>query len=88
MSKERFQSTGKSSFFGDYLYDRIVPQKHSLRQLRQVVDWQRFTYKLVKYYKGRGRGKGEVGWGRRITLVGVGSRIRLERSRIRLERAT
>ncbi len=55
MSKERFQSTGKSSFFGDYLYDRIIPQNHFLRQLRQVVPWQRFTYKLVNYYKGKAR---------------------------------
>ena len=55
MSSERFQSTGKSSFYGDYLYDQIVPQDHFLRKLREVVPWQRFTYKLVKYYKGKAR---------------------------------
>ena len=40
MSSERFQSTGKSSFYGDYLYDQIVPQDHFLRKLREVVPWQ------------------------------------------------
>jgi len=33
MSKERFQSTGKTSFYGDYLYDRIVPRGHFLPSL-------------------------------------------------------
>ena len=55
MSRERFQSTGKSSFYGDYLYDRVVPQDDFLRKLKEVVPWQRFTYKLVKYYKGKAR---------------------------------
>jgi len=55
MSRERFQSTGKTSFYGDYLYDQIVPQEHFLRKLREVVPWQRFTYRLVKYYKGKAR---------------------------------
>jgi len=53
MNKERFQSTGSGSFFGDYLYDQVVGKDHFLRKLREVVPWQRFTYKLVKYYKGK-----------------------------------
>ena len=32
MGKERFQSTGKTSFYGDYLYDRIVRQDDFLRK--------------------------------------------------------
>ena len=55
MSRERFQSTGKTSFYGDYLYEQIIPPNHFLRQLREVVPWQRFTYRLVKYYKGKAR---------------------------------
>jgi len=55
MSRERFQSTGKTSFYGDYLYERVVPQDDFLRKLKEVVPWQRFTYKLVKYYKGKAR---------------------------------
>ena len=53
MGGERFQLAGRGSFFGDYLYDRIVPQGLFLRQLRDAVPWDRFTYKLVKYYRGR-----------------------------------
>lgn len=34
MEKERFIETGRSSFFGDYLYDLIVPEGHFLRKLR------------------------------------------------------
>ncbi len=26
MTRERFQSTGKTFFYGDYLYDRVVPR--------------------------------------------------------------
>jgi len=32
MSRERFQSTGKTSFYGDYLYDRVVPRGDFLRK--------------------------------------------------------
>ena len=28
MEKEHFVETGRSSFFGDYLYDQIVPENH------------------------------------------------------------
>jgi len=42
---------------GDYLYQNIVAQNHFLCQLRELVPWQLFTYRLLKYY----RGKGEVG---------------------------
>jgi len=33
MSRERFQSTGKTSFYGDYLYEQIIPPNHFLRKL-------------------------------------------------------
>ncbi len=32
MSRERLQSTGKTSFYGDYLYDRVVPRGDFLRK--------------------------------------------------------
>jgi IS5 family transposase len=50
----RFAETGKSSFFGDYIYDQVVPQGHFLRQLNQIINWDRFTHKLLKLYKGGG----------------------------------
>ena len=50
MEKERFVETGKSSFFGDYLYDQIVPEDHFLRKLKQHIPWERFTRRLIKLY--------------------------------------
>jgi len=35
MEKERFVETVKSSFFGDYLYDQIVPEDHFLHKLKR-----------------------------------------------------
>lgn len=54
MGQERFRETGKGSFFGDIVYDRVVPQDHFLRRLNEVVDWRPFTQKLLRYYKGGG----------------------------------
>ena len=54
MEKERFIETGKSSFFGDYVYDRIVPAGHFLRKLKEIILWERFTQRLIKLYKGEG----------------------------------
>ncbi|MFZ3070235.1 MAG: hypothetical protein WA110_03825 [Anaerolineaceae bacterium] len=54
MERERFVETGEHSFYGEYLYDQIVPQEHFLRRLLQIIDWQRFTRKLIRLYKGEG----------------------------------
>src|SRR4030066_1269496 len=54
MEKPRFVETGSSSFFGEYLYDQVVPQGHFLRQLKQIIQWERFTHKLIRLYKGGG----------------------------------
>ena len=54
MEQQRFIKTDSDSFFGDYLYDQIVPQEHFLRKLLQIIDWERFTRKLIKLYKGEG----------------------------------
>jgi transposase, IS5 family len=54
MERERFVETGSSSFFGAYLYDQVVPQDHFLRQLKRIIDWERFTRKLIRLYKGGG----------------------------------
>ncbi len=50
----RLQNKGGGSFFGEYLYENIVPQDHFLRHLRELVPWQRYTYRLIKYYRGKG----------------------------------
>ena len=54
MEQKRYIETGNSSFYGEYLFDQVVPQDHFLRKLRQIVDWDRFTRKLIKLYKGEG----------------------------------
>src|SRR4030066_2369088 len=54
MENPRFVETGSSSFFGEYLYDLVVPQNHFLRQLNQIIDWERFSRRLLKLYKGGG----------------------------------
>ena len=54
MEQQRFIKTDSDSFFGNYLYDQIVPQEHFLRKLLQIIDWDRFTKKLIKLYKGEG----------------------------------
>lgn len=54
MEKQRFIETGDNSFFGEYLYDQVVPAEHFLRQLKQIIPWERFTQKLIRLYKGGG----------------------------------
>jgi IS5 family transposase len=54
MAKERYIETGHHSFFGDYIYDQIIPQEHFLRKLKMIIPWERFTNKLIKLYKGGG----------------------------------
>jgi len=54
MEQQRYVETGSQSFFGEYLYSQVVPRDHFLRMLKQVIDWKRFTQKLIKLYKGEG----------------------------------
>jgi IS5 family transposase len=54
MEQKRYIETGNHSFYGDYLYDQIVPQDHFLRKLRQIIQWDYFTQKLIRLYKGEG----------------------------------
>jgi len=57
MAKVRCKETSVDSFFGNFLYDQKVSKNHFLRKLNEVVDWDRFTSKLLGYYQG----KGEIG---------------------------
>jgi IS5 family transposase len=54
MSRVRFKALGGGSFFGDLVYDRVVPERHFLRELERVMDWSVFTERLVELYRGRG----------------------------------
>ncbi|MGV8050604.1 MAG: hypothetical protein AB2L21_09735 [Anaerolineaceae bacterium] len=51
MERERFVETREHFFYGENLYDQIVPQEHFLQRLLQIIDWQRFT-----------KGEGIVDW--------------------------
>ncbi|MBN2186988.1 MAG: hypothetical protein JW732_06015 [Dehalococcoidia bacterium] len=57
MTKVGCKGTNMDSFFGRFLYEQKVSQKHFLRRLNEVIDWDRFTRKLLSPYKG----KGEIG---------------------------
>ena len=54
MEQKRFVETGNNSFYGDYLYDQVVPGNHFLCKLSEIIEWKRFTHKLIKLYKGEG----------------------------------
>ncbi|MFC1932462.1 hypothetical protein ACFLXU_02370 [Chloroflexota bacterium] len=41
------------SFFGNFLYEQKVSKNHFLRKLNEVVDWSRFTMRLLHYYRGK-----------------------------------
>ncbi len=49
---KRFLPTGEDSFYGDSLYEMVVPKSHFLRQLRGLLDWEEFSRPLLKVYKG------------------------------------
>jgi IS5 family transposase len=55
----RFRQTMKRTFFGDFVYDQVIPPSHFLMQLDKVVDWTPFTATLVESYKGKAE-RGEV----------------------------
>ncbi len=55
MRGERFQQQEPGSFFGDFLYQQVVPPDHFLRRLKEVVPWQRFSKMLVRFYLGKAR---------------------------------
>jgi len=55
MSRERFRAQGEDSFFGRFVYDQVIPSDHFLVKLKEIIPWQRFTRKLVRYYRGRAK---------------------------------
>ncbi len=55
MAKVRCKETAADSFFSNFLYDQKVSRGHFLRKLNEVIEWKRFTKKLLVYYKGKGQ---------------------------------
>lgn len=54
MADKHFQETGMNSFWGEFVYQDVVPEKHFLRQLNAVIDWEAFGERLIALYAGRG----------------------------------
>ena len=46
--------TGKGSFFGRFVYERIVPQDHFPVALEHLFDWQGISEQRIGAYRGRG----------------------------------
>jgi hypothetical protein len=57
----RFRQTMKGSFFGDFVYNQVVPAHHFLMQMDRIIDWTPFTTMLVEHYKGKAE-HGEVSY--------------------------
>jgi len=55
MGRRRFKPNRSDSFFGEFVYAQVLPKGHFLVRLREIVPWERFTDKLIKYYRGRAR---------------------------------
>jgi IS5 family transposase len=55
MEQRHYKETGKGTFYGDYIYDQMIPQGHFLRKLNEAIDWKRFSQKLINLYKGNGQ---------------------------------
>lgn len=54
MATVRFKKDTQHSFFGDFLYAQILPKDHFLVKAKDTIPWERFTVKLLRYYKGGG----------------------------------
>lgn len=52
MAGKHFKQLGMDSFFGNFVYERVVPRDHFLVKLNQVIDWDSFTEILLPAYKG------------------------------------
>lgn len=49
-SSIRFKQHTTNSFFGDFLYDQTVPETHFLRKAKDLINWQPFTNRCLKWY--------------------------------------
>ena len=53
MAQERFIERGKRTFYGEYVYDQVIPKDHFFRKLNEMLDWRKYTQKMMRWYKGR-----------------------------------
>lgn len=55
MGEQHFKELGTESFFGRFVYERIVPRDHFLVKLAEVIDWEAFVPILLPAYEGQAR---------------------------------
>lgn len=53
MAQEYFIEVGTGTFYGEYVYDQVVPKDHFFRKLNEMLDWRKYTQKMMRWYKGR-----------------------------------
>lgn len=47
----RFKRQTTGSFFGSFLYEQIIPRDHFLVQAKSIIDWKRFSKRLLRWYR-------------------------------------
>lgn len=52
MGRPRFKNVGLGSFFGQYVYGRVVPRDHFLVKLAESIEWDAFVPMLLPAYEG------------------------------------
>ena len=50
----QYKDTGYGSFWGEYLFEQVVPKDHFLRALRELFEWQELGERLIRLYQGKG----------------------------------
>lgn len=54
MAQARFIQTGTNTFYGEYVYDQVIPKDHFFRKLNELLDWPKYSQKMMRWYKGGG----------------------------------
>lgn len=52
MANVHFKKDTQDSFFGQFLYQQVLPRDHFLVKAKDVIPWGNFTVKLLPHYKG------------------------------------
>ena len=50
MAQERFIETGTGTFYEAYVYDQVVPKDHFFHKLNEMLDWRKYTQKMMRWY--------------------------------------
>jgi IS5 family transposase len=57
----RFKKQTTDSFFGSFLYEQVIPKDHFLVKAKEIIDWEVFSRKLLKWYRiSESRGGGNL----------------------------